>query len=54
MANERGSVIENVAQTIAPGQSVYDRGSKKLGVVEGIDRKTGWIRVERIRSRTRS
>ena len=40
-----GEVTEDVASTIAIGQSVYDNEGTKVGSVDGIDRDTGYMVV---------
>jgi hypothetical protein len=47
MTNVEGTVTENISETIAPGLSVYDQDSNKIGHVGDIDRVAGWFTVER-------
>ncbi|MBV9279008.1 MAG: PRC-barrel domain-containing protein [Chloroflexi bacterium] len=45
MANVEGIVTENVADTIAPGLTVYDNEGTKVGAVDDVDRATGYMMV---------
>jgi len=46
MANIEGMITEDISNTIALGQTVYDNESTKVGTVDGVDRQTGYLMVE--------
>lgn len=46
MANVDGIVTENIANTIAPGLSVYDNEGKKVGSVDNADRMNGYFMIQ--------
>lgn len=46
MANVEGIITENIATTIALGQTVYDNEGKKVGTVDDVQRETGYLMVE--------
>lgn len=46
MANVEGTVTEDIAGTIAIGQTVYDNEGNKLGIVDNVNRTTGYLMVQ--------
>ncbi|MBV9282070.1 MAG: DUF2171 domain-containing protein, partial [Chloroflexi bacterium] len=46
MANVEGIITEDIAATIAPGQTVYDNEGKKVGTVDDVQRESGYLMVE--------
>lgn len=46
MANIDGIITEDIRRTIALGQTVYDRLSKRVGTVDMLDRERGYFLVE--------
>jgi len=47
MTTAQGVVLEHINQLIAYGQRVYDGDGNKVGTVERIDTKLGWMTVEK-------
>ncbi|MBV9279585.1 MAG: DUF2171 domain-containing protein [Chloroflexi bacterium] len=45
MANIEGIITQDIRNTIAPGLTVYDNESKKVGTVDDVDRATGYLMV---------
>jgi len=45
MANIEGMITEDISNTIAPGQTVYDNEGTGIGTVDSIDRQTGYLMV---------
>lgn len=46
MADTKGTIIENVANSIALGQKIYDNAGERVGTVDDLDRATGWLKAE--------
>jgi hypothetical protein len=46
MTDENGVITEDVAGNIVLGQTIYDRAGEKLGTVDDVDRRTGWMKSE--------
>jgi hypothetical protein len=46
MTNIEGTITEDISNTIALGQTVYDNEGKKVGTVDDVDRNTGYLMVE--------
>jgi hypothetical protein len=46
MANIEGTITEDISNTIAPGQTVYDNEGTGIGTVDSVDRQTGYLMVE--------
>ncbi len=46
MPDAEGTINEDIVMSIAIGQDVYDRESRKVGAVDSFDAKTGWMTVD--------
>lgn len=46
MADTKGTITEDVANSIALGQTIYDNAGEKVGTVDDLDRPTGWLKSE--------
>ena len=46
MADTKGTITEEVASSIALGQTIYDNGGERVGTVDDLDRATGWLKSE--------
>jgi len=46
MADTKGTITEDVASSIALGQTIYDNAGEKIGTVDDLDRPTGWMKAE--------
>jgi hypothetical protein len=46
MANVDGIITEDIANTIAPGLTVYDNAGKKVGTVDFADRTNGYAMIQ--------
>ena len=46
MADTKGTITEDVVNSIALGQTIYDNAGEKVGTVDDLDRPTGWLKSE--------
>ena len=46
MADKKGTITEEVASSIALGQTIYDNAGERVGTVDDLDRATGWLKSE--------
>lgn len=46
MADTKGTITEEVASSIALGQTIYDNAGQRVGTVDDLDRATGWLTSE--------
>ncbi len=46
MADTKGTIIEDVANNINLGQTIYDSAGERVGTVDDLDRPTGWMKAE--------
>ena len=46
MANVEGIITEDIRSTIAVGLTAYDNQGKKVGKVDGVDRRTGYAIIQ--------
>lgn len=46
MADTKGTITEDVANSIALGQTIYDDAGERVGTVDDLDRATGWLKSE--------